>query len=156
MEYSRQEPTRLLCPWNSPGKNTVVGSRSLLQGIFPKQGLNLDFLHWRQILYCLSHEGIYILNNAIFLLICISWSHTAFGNQTPYYDQEVSSKFDHCHYHLFYFPESLHSNSIQFTSLNFLFIILTQFLYFAEDILFFFQETPFFLSLFEKKIPIHL
>ena len=25
----------LLCPWNSPGKNTGVGSHSLLQGIFP-------------------------------------------------------------------------------------------------------------------------
>ena len=29
---------RLLCPWNSPGKNTGVGSHSLLQGIFPNQG----------------------------------------------------------------------------------------------------------------------
>ena len=27
------EPTRLLCPGNSPGKNTGVGSHSLLQGI---------------------------------------------------------------------------------------------------------------------------
>ena len=31
-------PARLLCPWNSPGKNTGVGSHSLLQGIFPTQG----------------------------------------------------------------------------------------------------------------------
>ena len=28
-------PTRLLCPRNSPGKNTGVGCHSLLQGIFP-------------------------------------------------------------------------------------------------------------------------
>ena len=27
-------------PWNSPGQNTAVGSRSLLQGIFPTQGSN--------------------------------------------------------------------------------------------------------------------
>ena len=27
----------LLCPWNSPGKNTEMGSHSLLQGIFPTQ-----------------------------------------------------------------------------------------------------------------------
>ena len=27
-------PTRLVCPWNSPGKNTGVGSHFLLQGIF--------------------------------------------------------------------------------------------------------------------------
>ena len=30
----------LYCPWNSPGQNTGVGSLSLLQGIFPTQGLN--------------------------------------------------------------------------------------------------------------------
>ena len=30
-------PARLLCPWNSPGKNTGVGCHSLLQGIFPTQ-----------------------------------------------------------------------------------------------------------------------
>jgi len=29
---------RLLCPWDFPGKNTGVGSHSLLQGIFPTQG----------------------------------------------------------------------------------------------------------------------
>ena len=34
------KPARLLCPWNSPGKNRV-GCYSLLQGIFPTQGLNL-------------------------------------------------------------------------------------------------------------------
>ena len=34
-------PTRLLCPWDSPGKNTGVGCHALLQGIFPTQGLNL-------------------------------------------------------------------------------------------------------------------
>ena len=30
----------LLCPWDSPGKNTGVGHQTLLQGIFPTQGLN--------------------------------------------------------------------------------------------------------------------
>ena len=43
--------------WNSPGRNTGVGSHSLLQEIFPTQGLNLGLLHCRQILYCLSHQG---------------------------------------------------------------------------------------------------
>ena len=33
-------PTRLLCPWSSPGRNTEVGSHSLLQGTFPTQGSN--------------------------------------------------------------------------------------------------------------------
>ena len=50
-------PTRFLCPWNSPGKNTGVGRHSLLQGIFPIQEANLSFPHCRQILHHLSHQG---------------------------------------------------------------------------------------------------
>ena len=37
--------TRLLCPWESPGKNTGVGCHFLLQGIFMTQGLNLHLQH---------------------------------------------------------------------------------------------------------------
>ena len=44
-------------PWNSPGQNTGVGSLSLLQGIFPTEGLNPGPLHCTQILYQLSHKG---------------------------------------------------------------------------------------------------
>ena len=44
-------------PWNSPGQNTGVGSRSFLQGIFPTQGLNPGLPHCRWILYQLSHRG---------------------------------------------------------------------------------------------------
>ena len=47
----------ILCSWNSPGQNTGVGSLSLLQGIFPTQGLNLGLPHCRWILYQLSHKG---------------------------------------------------------------------------------------------------
>ena len=50
-------PNRLLCPWNSPGKNTGVDSLSVFQGIFLTQGSNLGLLHSRQILYRLSHQG---------------------------------------------------------------------------------------------------
>ena len=39
------EPTRLLWPWDFPGKNTWVGWHFLLQGIFPTQGSNLHLLH---------------------------------------------------------------------------------------------------------------
>ena len=45
------------CPWNSPGQKTGVGYFSLLQGIFPTQGLNPGVLHCRRILYQLSHKG---------------------------------------------------------------------------------------------------
>ena len=34
-------PTRLFHPWESPGKNTGVGCRALLQGVFLTQGMNL-------------------------------------------------------------------------------------------------------------------
>ena len=43
--------------WDSPGQNTGVGSLSLLQGIFPTQGLNPGLPHCGQILYQLSHRG---------------------------------------------------------------------------------------------------
>ena len=32
------QPARLLCPWDSPGKNTGVGCHTLLQEIFMTQG----------------------------------------------------------------------------------------------------------------------
>ena len=51
------QPHGLYSPWDSPGQNTRVGSCSLLQGIFPTQGLNPGFPHWGQILYQLSHQG---------------------------------------------------------------------------------------------------
>ena len=40
----------LLCPWDSPGKNTGVGFHALLQGIFPTWGSNPHLLclpHWQ-------------------------------------------------------------------------------------------------------------
>ena len=46
-----------LYPWDSPGQNTGVGSRSLLQGIFTTQGLNLGLPRCRRILYQLSPRG---------------------------------------------------------------------------------------------------
>ena len=53
-------PTRLLCPWNFPGKNTGMGCHFLLQGIFLTQGSNLcllHFLHWQADSLPLSHLG---------------------------------------------------------------------------------------------------
>ena len=48
------QPTRLLCPWDSPGKNTGVGCHFL---IFLTQGSNPSLLSCSQFLYCLSHQG---------------------------------------------------------------------------------------------------
>ena len=51
------QPRGLCSPWNSPGQKTGMGSRSLLQGIFPTQRSNAGFLHCRRILDQLSHRG---------------------------------------------------------------------------------------------------
>ena len=48
------QPARLLCAWDSPGKDIGVGCHALLQGIFTTQGSNT---HCRQILNHLSHQG---------------------------------------------------------------------------------------------------
>ena len=50
-------PARLLCPWNSPGQKTGVGSCFLLQGIFLTKESNSGPLPCRQILYQWSHQG---------------------------------------------------------------------------------------------------
>ena len=42
---------------DSPGQSTGVGSLSLLPGIFPTQRSNPGLLHYRQVLYQLSHIG---------------------------------------------------------------------------------------------------
>ena len=54
----RRKPTRFPHPWDSPGKNTGVGSHSLLQGVFLTQGSNTGLPHCRLTLYRLSHQGL--------------------------------------------------------------------------------------------------
>ena len=44
-------------PWNTPGQDTGLGSRSFLQRFFSTQGLKPGLPHCRQILYPLSHQG---------------------------------------------------------------------------------------------------
>ena len=53
-------PSRLLCPWNFPGKNTGSGCHFLLQEISPTQSLNpclLCLLHWQVGSLPLRHLG---------------------------------------------------------------------------------------------------
>ena len=52
----RLDPARLLCPGDSPVKNTGMGCHFLLQGSFQPRESNLGLLNCRQILYCLSHQ----------------------------------------------------------------------------------------------------
>ena len=51
---------RLLCWWDSPGKNTGVGCHFLLKGLFLTQGLSqslLHLLHWQADSLPLTHLG---------------------------------------------------------------------------------------------------
>ena len=68
------QPHGLHSPWNSPGQNTEVGSRFLLQGIFPIQGSNPGLPHCRQTLYQLNHQGSpYYVKHCSNHLICVHW-----------------------------------------------------------------------------------
>ena len=52
--------TRLLCPWDSPGKNTGVGCHALLREILPYPGIELMSLispAWQADSVQLSHLG---------------------------------------------------------------------------------------------------
>ena len=67
------QPHGLYSPWNSPGENTGVGSFSLLQGIFPTQGLNPRLPYCRWIFYQLSHRGSpRILEWVVYPFSCVS------------------------------------------------------------------------------------
>ena len=61
------KPTRLHYPWNSPGKNTGVGSHSLLHRISLTQGFSLGLLYCRQILCRLSQSLNNYIQNGFFL-----------------------------------------------------------------------------------------
>ena len=56
------QPGRLLCLWDSPGKNTRAGYHFLIQGIFLTQGLNSGPLHCRQIIYYWATRKTYRLD----------------------------------------------------------------------------------------------
>ena len=70
------QPTRLLCPWDFPSKNT---GHFFLQGIFPTQGSNLSLLcllHCWRILYCWATMDVlcslcYTVNPCYLSTLCI-------------------------------------------------------------------------------------
>ena len=70
----------------SPGKNTGAGCHSLLQRIFPTEGLNQGLLHCRWILYHLSHQEIHVTRITCVLGTCIlsfSKESLQFPNKPP-------------------------------------------------------------------------
>ena len=69
------DPTRFLCPWDYPDKNTGAGCHFLLQGIFSTQGLNpnlIHLLHWQAQYSCFKLKSdCSHLNCNIWIL----WTH---------------------------------------------------------------------------------
>ena len=88
------QPARLLCPWDSPGKNTGGGSQALLQGIFLTQRLNLRLsclLHWQVASLPLVSPGkpgdkltcIHTLDSDLHQLRELRQSLTLFSSSSP-------------------------------------------------------------------------
>ena len=70
------KPSRLLCPWNSPGKNSGLGCPFLLLGIFLNQGLNPSLLHCIPYTYR-KHKFFFFLS-----LNLVTWLQAA-RHQSP-------------------------------------------------------------------------
>ena len=75
------QPTRLLCSWDFPGKNTRVGCHFLLQEIFLTQGSNqhpLYLLHWQEdsLLLVPHRKPMYVYEVKVLVLqSCLTLSH---------------------------------------------------------------------------------
>ena len=114
-------PPRLLCAWDSPGKNTRVGCHALLQGIFLIQGWNphlLGLLHWQAGSLPLAPPG-----NPRWIFSClILWSrcNLSFLTHAPGRREETLYSLDvffsslyllfflypHCHFLCHFLPAS--------------------------------------------------
>ena len=66
------QPPRLLCPWDSPGKNTGVGCHFLPKGIFPIHGSNCISCIGRPIIYHLALHNL----SEFLMLWCSLWIFT--------------------------------------------------------------------------------
>ena len=103
------QPARLLCPWNSPGKNIGVGCHALLQGIFPTQGSNPGLPHCSRFFTSWATREIHIRKKrtlksqvtwdpawiwTITSVFCLqaSWSHLIFSSLF----RNVSTCFPKC------------------------------------------------------------
>ena len=68
------QPTRLLCPWDSPGENTGVGCHALLQGIFPSRDwTRVSRIAGRFFTNWATREASFVRSSLIFLQLW-NWS----------------------------------------------------------------------------------
>ena len=84
------QPTRLLCSWDLPGKNTGAGCHFLLQGTFLTQRSYLHLLQWQADSLLLSHQGILWhtqkVHSLIFSCMC-THKRLTIAFQLPVYQQ---------------------------------------------------------------------
>ena len=98
------QPIRLLCLWNFPGKNIGVGCHFLLKRIFLTQGLNPCLLHWQMGSLLLHYLG--------------SPRHTAIQYFSNFFNKMAGKNYSSSKHRLFYV---LHSkNPLKFLNLLFL------------------------------------
>ena len=90
MDYS---PSRLLCPWDFPGKNIGVSCHFLLQGIFSTQELNPCLLHWQVDSLPSSHLGSLLLLYFSLFLVCLFWLKYNL-NTVKYADRKCSTQWN--------------------------------------------------------------
>ena len=72
-----------------------MSSRSLLQGIFPTQGLNPGLLHCRRIPYQLSHKGSPRILEWVITSVEIGWDTEALLGKNPDSDYGVL-RYQYC------------------------------------------------------------
>jgi len=77
------QPTRLLRPWDFPGKSTGVGCHFLLQGIFPTQGSNPGLPHCRQMLLTSELPGKQLTPQKDVLFIIGDWNAKVESQEIP-------------------------------------------------------------------------
>ena len=82
----RRQPTRLLCPWDSPGKNTGVGCHFLLQCMKVKNESEVaqSCLTLSDPMNC-SPPGSSV--HGIFQARVLEWGAIAFSDKYPYNEQ---------------------------------------------------------------------
>ena len=81
-------PTRLLCPWDFPGKHTGLGCHFLLQAIFHTWGSNPHLpcvLHCRIIFLPLSHLGSPLYSHHVYNYFYIFTPYTSIYKGMWYY-----------------------------------------------------------------------
>ena len=110
-------PTRLLCPWNFPGKNIGASCHFLLLGIFPTQGSNpglLHLLHWQMDSLPLAPYGkppvyLYIVSLSghlgIYRYVCLYiWFIHNNLLSAKHWTKCLSTQQSRCYCHHPYFP----------------------------------------------------